>query len=168
MHGSTVNQDGYTPEGVMVPSRDAQVSMLNDAYKCAGISPATVCYVEIHGPRTPVGDPVEAAALGEVLGPRRQEPLWIDSLKGNIGHLGGASGIAGFIKAALVTYHGQVPAQLHHHNPNPATSFARLGLGVLIKNNTLVSGSELLYVGVNSFGAGGTNVHVVQIGRAHV
>jgi acyl transferase domain-containing protein/surfactin synthase thioesterase subunit/NADPH-dependent curcumin reductase CurA/NADP-dependent 3-hydroxy acid dehydrogenase YdfG len=161
VRGSAVNQDGYTPEGIMVPSVGAQVSMLNDAYKCAGISPSTVRYVETHGPGTPVGDPVEAAALGEVLGPGRQEPLWIGSLKGNIGHLEGASGIAGFIKAALVTYHGQVPAQLHHHNPNPAIPFARLGLGVPIKNTPLVSGSEPLYIGVNSFGAGGTNAHVV-------
>jgi acyl transferase domain-containing protein/surfactin synthase thioesterase subunit/NADPH-dependent curcumin reductase CurA/NADP-dependent 3-hydroxy acid dehydrogenase YdfG len=161
VRGSAVNQDGYTPEGIMVPSKDAQVSMLNDAYKCAGLSPATVSYVETHGPGTPVGDPVEAAALGEVLGPGRQEPLWIGSLKGNIGHLEGASGIAGFIKAALVTYHGQVPAQLQHHNPNPAIPFARLGLGVPLKNTPLASSSEPLYVGVNSFGAGGTNAHVV-------
>ncbi|KAH8660863.1 fatty acid synthase S-acetyltransferase [Tricladium varicosporioides] len=161
VRGSAVNQDGYTPEGIMVPSREAQVSMLNDAYKCAGVSPSTVSYVETHGPGTPVGDPIEAAALGEVLGPGRQGPLWIGSLKGNIGHLEGASGIAGFIKAALVTYHSQVPAQLHHHNPSPAIPFARLSLGVPIKNTPLVSDAGPLYIGVNSFGAGGTNVHVV-------
>ncbi|KAM5364053.1 hypothetical protein ACJZ2D_011670 [Fusarium nematophilum] len=161
VHGSAVNQDGYTPEGIMVPSRAAQVTMLRDAYRVAGVDPATIQYVETHGPGTPVGDPIEAGALGEILGHGRSAPLWIGSLKGNIGHLEGASGVAGFMKAALVAHHALIPRQLHHHKPNPAIPFTSLGLAVPTKNISLLNTSESLRVGVNSFGAGGTNAHIV-------
>ncbi|KAH6885006.1 fatty acid synthase S-acetyltransferase [Thelonectria olida] len=167
VRGSAVNQDGYTPEGIMVPSLAAQVSMLHDAYRVAGVDPITIRYVETHGPGTPVGDPVEAGALGDVLGRGRSAPLWIGSVKGNIGHLEGASGVAGLIKAALVTHHALVPAQVHHHNPNQAIPFSSLGLAVPRRNISIMGISEPIRVGVNSFGAGGTNAHMVLEASRH-
>src|SRR5262249_23529128 len=103
VRGSAVNQDGYTPEGLTVPSATAQADMLRQAYDDAGVKPEWVAFVEAHGTGTPVGDPIEAKAIGTVIGSRRDHdegPLWVGSVKTNLGHLEGASGVAGFIKAA--------------------------------------------------------------------
>lgn len=163
IRGSLVNQDGYTPDGFTVPSVKAQSTLLQSLYSQSGVDPAKVRYVEAHGPGTAVGDPIEAHALGQQLGQVRSnedKSLWIGSLKGNFGHLEGASGIAGFIKAALVTYHGVIPPQVNHSNPNPSIDFTTLRLAVpstLIK----MSRNRKIWVGVNSFGAGGTNAHAI-------
>lgn len=163
IRGSLVNQDGYTPDGFTVPSLKAQSALLKSLYSRSGVDPAKVRYVEAHGPGTVVGDPIEANALGQQLGQIRSkdsESLWIGSLKGNFGHLEGAAGIAGFIKAALVTYHGVIPPQTNHISPNPSIDFESLRLKVPL-NATKISRDRPIWVGVNSFGAGGTNAHAI-------
>jgi acyl transferase domain-containing protein/surfactin synthase thioesterase subunit/NAD(P)-dependent dehydrogenase (short-subunit alcohol dehydrogenase family) len=167
IRGTAVNQDGYTPAGFTVPDRAAQVAMLAQAYANAGVDPARVAYVEAHGPGTLIGDPIETSALGEVIGSGKpiERPFWIGSVKTNIGHLEGAAGIAGFIKAALALKHRTVPRNLHWDCPNPAIDFAGLRLRVPTESVPLEAvdiGQPV--VGVNSFGAGGTNAHVVVEG----
>ncbi|KIY04109.1 uncharacterized protein Z520_00801 [Fonsecaea multimorphosa CBS 102226] len=165
IRGSLVNQDGYTAEGFTVPSLKAQAALLQSVYSRSGIDPAKVRYVEAHGPGTPVGDPIEAKALGKQLGQVRSkddESLWIGSVKGNFGHLEGASGITGFIKAALVTFHGEIPPQANHRNPNPSIDFQSLRLAIPTKTVPVTRDQKhKLWVGINSFGAGGTNAHAV-------
>ena len=96
LRGSAVSQDGHSP-GITVPTLHAQAQMLHLAYQDAGIDPARVRYVEAHGTGTPVGDPIEARAIGETFGPGRTaaQPCLIGSIKSNIGHLEAAAGIAG-------------------------------------------------------------------------
>ncbi|KAH7476085.1 Mycocerosic acid synthase [Fusarium oxysporum f. sp. matthiolae] len=165
IRGSLVNSDGYTSDGFTVPSLKAQTALLQRVYSNAGVDPSMVRYVEAHGPGTPVGDPVEARAVGGHIGLARgkgDEFLWISSIKGNLGHLEGASGIAGLIKAALVAYHGAIPPQVNHSIPNPAIDLQSLRLKIprcMIDLKQDVEGG--IMVGVNSFGAGGTNAHVI-------
>ncbi|KAJ5464054.1 hypothetical protein N7475_007189 [Penicillium sp. IBT 31633x] len=165
VRSSLVNQDGYTPEGFTVPSLTAQTALLHSIYKQSNTDPAKVRYVEAHGPGTRVGDPIEASALGKQIGQARskdENPLWIGSLKGNFGHLEGAAGIAGFIKAALVTFRREIPPQVHFTNPNPEIDFQSLQIAVPTQITSLSSdGQHKLWVGVNSFGAGGTNAHAI-------
>ena len=159
---TAVNQDGRTP-GMTMPNVHSQEALLRDAYRRAGVSPADVFYVEAHGTGTPVGDPIEAQALGTVLGAGRPEGeyLRIGSVKSNIGHLEAASGMAGLIKAALVLRHRELPASLHFQEPNPRIAFEELRLRVQDAHEPWRDRGRAAVVGVNSFGFGGTNAHVV-------
>lgn len=162
IRGSAVNSDGHTEEGFTVPSVNAQVEMLKTAYANAEVDPAKVVYVEAHGTGTPVGDPIETNAFGQVLGKDRNadNPCVIGSVKSNIGHLEAAAGIAGLIKLTLILKNRQIPANLHFLKPNPKIPFEQYRLRVPVTLETI--GKEgPLFGGVNSFGAGGTNAHVV-------
>nr|WP_175548187.1 type I polyketide synthase [Saccharopolyspora flava] len=160
VRGSATTND---PDGdtLTAPTVAAQAETLGRAYRQAGIAPETVDYVELHGTGTPTGDPVEAAALGEVIGSRRpaDRPLAVGSVKTNIGHLSGAAGIAGFIKTALALAHRQLPASLNFDTPNPRIPLEELNLRVQRELGPLPDGP--LVAGVSSFGMGGTNCHVV-------
>jgi len=163
VRGTLVNQDGRTP-GLALPNRLAQEMMLREAYRRAGVSPAHVHFIEAHGTGTAVGDPIELNAIGSVLGENRAsgEECIIGSVKSNIGHLEAASGVAGLIKAALCIRHGAIPPNLHFEIPNPEIPFERMRLRVprtLEAWSTIGSKSRL--AGVNSFGFGGTNAHVI-------
>ena len=163
IRASVVNQDGRT-SAMTVPGQFSQEAMLYEAYKQAGISPQKVCYMEAHGTGTPVGDPIEVLALGNVLAEGRKagEECVIGSVKTNIGHLESASGIAGLIKAALVLKYGEIPPNLNFETPNPNIPFEKLRLRVPTKLEPLNgNGSGPVVVAVNSFGFGGTNAHVV-------
>ena len=118
--GSAVNNDG-DGQALTVPDADAQQALLREAYARAGVDPRQVQYVELHGTGTRVGDPVEASALGAVLGRGRaaDRPLLVGSVKTNIGHLERAAGIVGLIKVALSVRHGALPASLNFAEPNP-------------------------------------------------
>lgn len=159
---SAVNNDGGGP-GLTAPSRDAQREVLTRAYREAGVAPSEVAYVELHGTGTPVGDPVEAAALGEVLGRGRPPgaPLLVGSVKTNIGHLEGAAGIAGVIKTAASLFHRRLPPSLNYRRPNPAIDLEGLGLRVCDEWQDWPAADRPLVAGVSSFGLGGTNCHVV-------
>jgi acyl transferase domain-containing protein len=163
VRGTAVNQDGYLPEGFTFPNVFSQIALLRAVYGEAGVDPLTVAFVEAHGTGTAVGDPIESLALGTVLGRDRVagQRCLIGSVKTNLGHLEGAAGIAGFIKAALTVSHGIVPPNLHFHQPNPEIDFEFLKLEVPTHPTPLERREHPLTVGVNSFGAGGTNAHVV-------
>ncbi len=157
-----INQDGKTPS-LHQPSRTAQEGLLRQIYTQAGIDPKQVYYVEAHGTGTQAGDRIEATALGSILGKERAEGEWlrIGSVKTNIGHLEGAAGIAGLIKAILILKHRQIPANLHFQTPNPDIPFDQLHLKVLQASEAIPTDISPLVAGVNSFGFGGTNAHVV-------
>uniref|UniRef100_UPI00131B82E7 type I polyketide synthase n=1 Tax=Streptomyces sp. NRRL F-5650 TaxID=1463868 RepID=UPI00131B82E7 len=160
--GGAVNNDGGG-EGLTVPDREGQQAVLTAAYEQAGISPDSVGYVELHGTGTPAGDPVEAAAVGTVLGAGRgaDRPLLVGSVKTNIGHLEGAAGIAGLLKAVLTVRHREIPASLNHTTPNPRIPLTELGLRVNTTTRPWPRRDGPLVVGVSSFGMGGTNCHLV-------
>ncbi|HEX4964089.1 MAG TPA: acyltransferase domain-containing protein [Thermoanaerobaculia bacterium] len=167
IRGSAVNNDGAS-NGLTAPNPLAQVEVLRDAYERAGVDPGRVQVVEAHGTGTPLGDPIEARALSQVLCAAREpdRPLLLGSVKTNIGHLEGAAGIAGLIKLALSIHHREVPPSLHFERPNPDIPFAELGLRVQTALGpwpALVAGETALG-GVSSFGWGGTNCHVVVEG----
>ncbi|MCC6696544.1 MAG: SDR family NAD(P)-dependent oxidoreductase [Candidatus Hydrogenedentes bacterium] len=155
---TSVNSDGRS-NGITAPSREAQEAALRDACRRAGIPPATIDYVEAHGTGTVLGDPIEASAIGTVLGVGRdpERPILLGSVKTNIGHLEGAAGIAGIIKAALCIKHRQIPPSLHFKNPNPNIPFDRLPLRVQTQLSPWPAWSEGAVAGVSSFGFGGTN-----------
>ena len=158
--GTGVNSDGRTI-GLSLPSETAQASLLRSVYAQAGVTPEELAFFEMHGTGTPAGDPIEAAAVGHSLGQFRSTPLPIGSVKSNIGHLEPASGMAGLLKAALALDRGVVPPTLHCETPNPNIAFDKLNLR-LVRDAELISAArERRYAGVNSFGFGGTNAHVV-------
>jgi phthiocerol/phenolphthiocerol synthesis type-I polyketide synthase C len=156
---SDVNSDGRT-NGISLPSLEAQEALLSRVYSRSGISPDRLAFVEAHGTGTPAGDPIEATALGRALGPQRSTPLPIGSIKTNIGHLEPASGIAGLMKAMLALNHGILPKSLHFTAPNRHIDFGDLNLAVC-KDSLLLPASGQRCAGVNSFGFGGTNAHVI-------
>ncbi|MBC6447375.1 type I polyketide synthase [Actinokineospora xionganensis] len=155
--GGAVNNDGGG-EWLTSPNPRAQTEVIELACARAGVRPAELRYVELHGTGTPVGDPIEAAALGAALGGPGPEPLLVGSVKTNIGHLEGAAGIAGLLKAALSVKHAEVPPSLHFQTPNPRIPLAELGLRVADVTTALPARP---LVGVSSFGMGGTNCHLV-------
>jgi phthiocerol/phenolphthiocerol synthesis type-I polyketide synthase C len=160
-----VNSDGRT-HGISLPSSTAQAALLRRVYRQARISPREVSYVEAHGTGTRVGDPAEAAAISAALGARRPKscPLLIGSAKSNVGHLEPAAGIVGVIKAIEVLRHGMVPPSLHLEELNPEITFDALNLRP-VRAATPLPDPRRAVVGVNSFGFGGANAHVIL--RAH-
>nr|WP_062342995.1 type I polyketide synthase [Herbidospora sakaeratensis] len=155
--GGAVNNDGASA-GLTVPDRAAQEAVIRAAHARAGTTPADVGYVELHGTGTPVGDPIEAAALGAALGSAR--PLLVGSVKTNVGHLEGAAGLTGLLKAVLAVRHRRVPASLNFRDPNPAIALDELGLRVAAEPVAWPLEGRAV-AGVSSFGMGGTNAHVV-------
>ncbi len=159
-----INQDGHTP-AISMPDRSAQEQLIERTLDGAGVRPTDIRYVEAHGTGTPIGDPIEANAIGNVLGKSRSKdnPLLMGSVKTNIGHLEAGAGIAGLIKSALVLSHRQVPANLHFQDPNPEIPWADLNVEVPTKRTSLTphNGTDKIYTSINSFGFGGTNAHAV-------
>ncbi len=161
---AVVNFDGYTKDGMTVPNEFAQQKMLEDAYSGANIDPSEVDYVEAHGTGTIVGDPKECTAFGHVFAKDRdvKKPLIIGSIKSNIGHTEAVAGIAGLTKLALCIKNKQIPQNLHFNNPNPKIKFDEWKLKVPTKlMNWPGKKDKKAIAGVNSFGAGGTNAHIV-------
>ena len=155
--GSGTNSDGRT-SGLVLPSGDAQEALLRQVYDGFGLDPNDLAYLEAHGTGTPVGDPVECLAIGRALGARRSGgPLPIGSVKGNLGHLEPASGMAGLCKAILVLRHDVVPVTPHAAPRSTGIDFD--GLALTPVDQPVTAAGHL--VGVNSFGFGGANVHVV-------
>lgn len=157
---SGVNSDGHT-HGFSVPSTQAQERLLREVHARAGIAPDDVSYFEAHGTGTPVGDPLEANAIGKAVGQYRRTKLPIGSVKSNIGHLEAASGMAGLMKLIASLARREIPASLHFETPNPHIPFAALNLDVVTGPRPMIPGAAGFVAGLNSFGFGGTNAHVV-------
>jgi acyl transferase domain-containing protein/acyl carrier protein len=159
--GTSINQDGHT-NGISLPSPEAQTRLVRDACADAGVAPEEIGFVEAHGTGTAVGDPIEAHALADALCVNRSEPLAIGSIKTNLGHLETAAGIAGLLKAMLVLQHGQIPPSLHFKTPSPHIDFVKLKLRVPTELESFPGGNGERLAGVNSFGFGGANAHVIM------
>ncbi|MDX6742516.1 SDR family NAD(P)-dependent oxidoreductase [Actinocorallia sp. A-T 12471] len=153
--GSGVNSDGRS-NGLVAPNADAQKALLRDMYA----ADRDVDYIEAHGTGTFLGDPIEARALGEVLGEGRTEPLLLGSVKSNLGHMEAAAGAAGLIKTVLALHHGVIPPSLHYREPNPHIPFDELNLKVAAVETPWPSHERPARAGVSGFGFGGTNAHV--------
>jgi polyketide synthase 13 len=160
--GSAVNHDGRS-NGMLAPNPDAQAEVLRKAYKDAGIDPRTVDYVEAHGTGTILGDPIEADALGRVVGKGRavDKPALLGAVKSNVGHLESAAGAASLAKMALSLKHDKLPPSINYAGPNPYIDFEKIRLKV---NDTVsdwprYSGHAI--AGVSGFGFGGANAHLV-------
>jgi len=161
---SDVNSDGRT-NGISLPNIDAQEALLRRIYSRNDIDFDRLAFVEAHGTGTPVGDPVEANAIGRAIARNRSAPLPLGSIKTNIGHLEPASGLAGVLKALLALDHGILPPSLHFDELNPNIDFGNLNMTVCTQPLLLPKAAEQI-AGVNSFGFGGTNAHaVVAAGR---
>ncbi|HXM28168.1 MAG TPA: beta-ketoacyl synthase N-terminal-like domain-containing protein, partial [Chthoniobacterales bacterium] len=161
--GTALNQDGHT-NGISLPSAEAQARLVREACIDAGIAPSQIGFVEAHGTGTAVGDPIEAHALAAALCEERstEAPLLIGSVKTNLGHLETAAGVAGLVKALLVLKHGRIPPSLHFETPNPNIDFAALKLRVPVALEPFPdTGGGKRIAGVNSFGFGGANAHIL-------
>jgi len=163
IRGSAINNNGFNAS-LPATSVQGQEELLRETYRMAGINPHEVHYVEAHGTGTRLGDPTETKALGGVLGMGRDASrrLALGSVKTNIGHLEAAAGIAGMIKVLLAMQHRVLPASLNFRTPNPKIPFDAMNLRVQAQTGPwpTVNG-ETLKAGINSFGWGGTNAHVV-------
>ena len=155
-----VNSDGRT-NGIALPSAKRQAQLLQQIYDANDLDPDDLAFVEAHGTGTAVGDPIEAVALGKVLGMRRTRALPIGSIKSNIGHTEAVAGLAGLYKAILALEHDLLPASLHCESLNPAIDFDELGLDVARGALPLQRSEARRIAGVSSYGFGGTNAHVV-------
>ncbi|MBV9445606.1 MAG: acyltransferase domain-containing protein, partial [Streptosporangiaceae bacterium] len=160
--GSAANNDGGG-DTLTMPREQGQRAVIQAACARAGVSPAEVQYVELHGTGTKAGDPIEAAALGAALGVHHSpgDPVAVGSVKTNIGHLEGAAGIAGLIKTVLCVQKRQLAASLNFRRPHPALPLAALNLRVQASTGPWPRPDEPLVAGVSSFGMGGTNCHMI-------
>ncbi|WP_159719110.1 acyltransferase domain-containing protein, partial [Geminicoccus flavidas] len=153
--GSAVNQDGRSA-GLTAPSGPAQAAVVRAALADAGLDPGAVDAIEAHGTGTSLGDPIEMHALADVFA-QRDRPLWVGSVKSNIGHAEAAAGIAGLIKAVLMVERDAVPPSLHFSQLNPHIELN----GADLRVPTCLQRQAVRAVGVSSFGFSGTNAHVV-------
>ena len=157
--GADVNSDGRT-SGISLPSVEGQRSLIGRIYEDLGIDGSALAFVEAHGTGTPVGDPIEAEAIGSALRLGRSTPLPVGSVKSNIGHLECVSGLAGLAKATLALKHGLYPRTLHLDALNPNIAFDALNLAPAAAHVPLDL-QKTPFAGVCNYGFGGTNAHVV-------
>jgi polyketide synthase 13 len=160
--GGAVNHDGRS-NGLLAPNPDAQAEVLRKAYKDAGVNPRDVDYIEAHGTGTILGDPIEADALGRVVGRGRaaDKPALLGAVKSNVGHLESAAGAASLAKMALALRNGKIPPSINYTGPNPYIDFDGIHLKVADTVTDWPRYSGHAITGVSGFGFGGANAHLV-------
>lgn len=161
--GAAINNDGAAKAGYTAPSVEGQMEVIATAQALAGVRADTISYVEAHGTATPLGDPIELAALTRVFRETTDARGFctLGSLKANVGHLDAAAGVAGLIKTVLAMRHGELPPQLNFRAPNPQLQLETSPFRVSTTLSPWERGATPRRAGVSSFGIGGTNAHVV-------
>ncbi|MBB5960723.1 acyl transferase domain-containing protein, partial [Saccharothrix tamanrassetensis] len=160
VRGSAVNNDGAVKVGFTAPSATGQAAVISAALADAGLSPEDIDYVEAHGTGTALGDPIEVRALN--LAYQERGSCLLGSVKGNVGHLDAAAGMAGLIKTVLALHHEVLPATLNHRTPNPEVDFAGGPFRVVVERTSWPRDPQRTRrAGVSAFGFGGTNAHVI-------
>jgi polyketide synthase 13 len=160
--GSAINHDGRS-NGLIAPNQDAQADVLRRAYKDAGIDPRTVDYIEAHGTGTVLGDPIEAEALGRIVGRGRpaDRPVLLGAVKTNVGHMESAAGAASVAKVVLALQHDKLPPSINYAGPSPYIDFDAMHLKVIDTVTDWPRYGGYALAGVSSFGFGGANAHLV-------
>lgn len=163
IRGSDINHDG-TKEGITVPNSAAQEALIRKTYKNAGLDTKDTQYFEAHGTGTQAGDPRETRAIGAVFAQNRDSPLHVGSVKTNIGHLEGASGLAGIIKTTMALENRKIPPNMLFNNPNPNIDFEKWRIAVPTKTLDWEAPNGVRRASINSFGYGGSNAHIILEG----
>lgn len=160
--GTAINHDGAS-NGLTVPNGKAQQALMQQALKTAKVNPAEVDYIECHGTGTKLGDPIEVEALQGVYGKvhQQQNPLYIGTIKSNIGHLESAAGVAGIFKVLAALQHNELPKTLHAEELNPIIDWDNHPIKVLQQAQTWERNGHLRKAAVSAFGLSGTNAHVI-------
>ncbi|MBP0020481.1 MAG: SDR family NAD(P)-dependent oxidoreductase [Cyanobacteria bacterium SBLK] len=161
--GSAVNNDGARKVGYTAPSEEGQTRVIRTAQMMAEVEPDSIGYMEAHGTGTPLGDPIEIAAMTKAFREKCDGKGFCatGSVKTNVGHLDAAAGIAGFLKTVLALHHQQIPPSLNFKTPNPQIDFENSPFYVNAQLKDWQRNGTPRRAGVSSFGFGGTNVHVV-------
>lgn len=161
LRATAVNNDGHRKAGYLAPSVDGQARVAAEALAVAGLQPSDIDYIEAHGTGTPLGDPIELAALSQAYGTAARGSIGLGSVKTNIGHLDTAAGVASLIKVCLALHHGHLPASLHFRQGARMLDDPACPLQVLAQGRPWPRGARVRRAAVHALGVGGTNAHVV-------
>jgi len=158
LSGSSINQNGSRSAIISAPHPEAQEELILDACRDAAIQPQEISYLECHGTGTKIGDPIEISAIQRTIAKDRSGRCYLGSVKSNIGHLESAAGIAGLIKSVLILCYGAIPPNLHYNRSNQYIDFDSFNLKVVTEKTEI---DNRIYIGISSFGFGGSNAHII-------